>query len=104
MDLANLGHYLRIAQDAINSIGMTIALLIMAAVLASAGGIVGIRMRLYGAIVGGMIVNIAVKANGGGYSAALAAMLVASTLAFAIGSTPFLVRLLKRVRPAGRRP
>ena len=104
MDLANLGHYLRVAQDAINSMGLTLALLVMAAILASAGGMVGMRMRLYGAIVGGMIVNIAVKANGGGYTAALAAMLVVSALAFAVGSTPFLVRLLGRVRAAPRRP
>ena len=89
MDLANLGHYLRLAQDAINSMGMTIALLVMAAILASAGGIVSVRMRLYGAIVGGMIVNIAVKANGGGYAAALAAMLLATTLAFAVARHRF---------------
>ena len=99
---AYLAYYLGIAQGAIDSMGMTIALLVMAAILASAGGMVSLRMRLYGAIVGGMIVNIAVKANGGGYAAALAAMLLATALAFAVGSTPFLVQLLERVRTARR--
>lgn len=100
--LDRLWHYLRIAQDAVDSIGMTLALLLLAAILASAGGFVSARMRLYGAIAGGMVVNIAVKANGGGYAAALAAMVLATALAFAVGSTPFLVQLLKRVRPARR--
>ena len=42
--------------------------------------------------------NILVKAEGGGYAAALAAMVLTTALAFAIGSTPFLVALLRRVR------
>ncbi len=103
MDLLDsLWRYVRVAQDAIDSIGMTLALLLLATILASVGGFVSARMRFYGAIVGGMVVNIAVKANGGGYAAALAAMVLATALAFAVGSTPFLVQLLKRVRPAKR--
>ena len=81
-----------------HSIGMVIAIVIAAGILASVGGMVDARMRLYGAIVGGMIMNIVVKAEGGGYVAALAAMVAATALAFALGSVPFLVQVLRRVR------
>lgn len=88
--------------NALQSMGMTIAILVTGAILAAAGGMVSARMRLYGAIVGGMILNIAVKAEGGSYATALAAMLLATVLAFAVGSAPFLVQLLRRVRPGHR--
>jgi len=96
------GTYLGVAMNAIDSIAMTLAILVTAGILAAAGGMVSARARLYGAIVGGMIMNIVVKAEGGGYVAALAAMLLTTALAFAVGSLPFLVQLLKRVRRVQR--
>jgi hypothetical protein len=96
--LAIVAHHVQVALDAIHNVGLTIAMLLFAAILAAAGGIVNTRMRLYGAMVGGMLMNILVKAEGGGYAAALAAMVLATALAFAIGSTPFLIALLRRVR------
>ena len=99
MDLVASGaHYVQLALNAIDSLGMTIAMLLFAGILAAVGGMVSARMRLYGAIVGGMLINILVKAEGGGYAPALAAMLLTTALAFALGSTPFLVALLRRVR------
>ena len=50
------------------------------------------------AIVGGMIMNVVVKAMGGGFAAALAATVCVAALAFAVGTVPFLVLLVKRVR------
>ncbi len=96
--VAIVAHHLHVALDAIHSVGLTIAMLLFAAILAAAAGMVNARMRLYGAMVGGMLMNILVKAEGGGYAAALAAMVLTTALAFAIGSTPFLVALLRRVR------
>lgn len=98
--LGSVAHYVELALNAVNSAGMTIAMLLFAAIMAAAGGMVSGKMRLYGAIVGGMLVNILVKAEGGGYAAALAAMLLTTALAFALGSTPFLIALLRRVRKA----
>lgn len=92
------GQHLGLAMRAIDSAAMTIAMLIAAAIMAAVGGMVGLRGRIYGAIVGGMLMNIAVKAHGGGYVAALAATLMTAGLAFALGSTPFLVQVLKRIR------
>ena len=45
-----------------------------------------------------MLVNAFVKAEGGGFASALAAMLAATILAFVLGTTPFLIRLLRRVK------
>ena len=90
--------YWQIATRAIDNVVMTIALVITACVLAAAGGFAGWRMRLYGAIVGGMIMNVVVKAMGGGFAAALAATVGVAGLAFAVGTVPFLVGLVKRVR------
>ncbi|MEO8484828.1 MAG: hypothetical protein ABI585_00680 [Betaproteobacteria bacterium] len=77
---------------------MSVALVLVAGILAGAGGMVSGRMRLYGAIVGGMLVNVAVKAMGGGFEAAAAAMAATTTAGFLLGSTPFLVALAKRTR------
>lgn len=96
------GTSLGVAMNAIDSIAMTLAILVTAWILAAAGGMASARGRLYGAIVGGMIMNIVVKAEGGGYVAALAAMLLTAAFAFAVGSVPFLVQLLKRVRRVQR--
>ncbi len=83
---------------AIDSVALTVALVLFAAILAAAGGMVSPKMRVYGALVGGMLVNVYVKAMGGGFAAALAAMLVTTTVGFALGSTPFLIQFLRRVR------
>ncbi len=96
--LATVVNYVAVALEAVNSIGMVVAIVITACILASIGGMVDARMRLYGAIVGGMIMNIVVKAEGGSYIAALAATVLVAGLAFAIGCAPFLVQLLRRVR------
>ena len=50
------------------------------------------------AVVGGMLMNVVVKAMGGGFAAALAATVGVAGLAFAVGTVPFLVRLVKQVR------
>ncbi|MFO1311301.1 MAG: hypothetical protein U1F41_04460 [Burkholderiales bacterium] len=96
--VAMLVNYVAVALEAVNSIGMVIAIAITAAILASIGGMIDARMRLYGAIVGGMIMNIVVKAEGGSYAAALAAMVLISGLAFGLGSLSFLVQVLRGVR------
>jgi len=96
--LETVHRYWNIAATAIDNSAMTVAILTTAAILAAVGGMVGMRMRLYGAIVGGMIMNAVVKAMGGGFAAALAAMAVVTVLAFAVGSTPFLLQVLKRAR------
>jgi hypothetical protein len=77
---------------------MTVALVLVACILAAVGGFGDWRMRLYGAVVGGMLMNAVVKAMGGGFAAALAATIGVAGLAFAVGTVPFLVRLVKQVR------
>ena len=90
--------YWDLATQAIDNTVMTVAIILTTAILAAVGGFVSAKMRLYGAIVGGMLLNAVVKAMGGGFAAALAAMVVATALGFALGSTPFLLRLLKNRR------
>jgi hypothetical protein len=92
--LDTLLHYGGLAMHAINSAGMVVALVAFTAILAATCGLLGWRMRLYGAIVGGMLVNAIVKAEGGSYAAALAAMLIATALGYALGSVVLLVRVL----------
>lgn len=96
--LATLLGYWQAATGALNSIGMTIALVLLACILAAAGGFGGWRTRLYGAVIGAMIMNAVIKAEGGSFAAALAATIVVAALAFAVGTAPFLVMLLRRVR------
>ena len=100
--LGSLLDYVNMGFNALDSIGMTIAIVLMACILASLGGMVNARMRLYGAIVGGMILNVVVKTEGGSYAAALAATVLVAGLAFAVGSVPFLAQLSRRARPARR--
>ena len=88
----------QIATHAMDNVVMTIALVLMACILAAVGGFGGWRMRLYGAVVGGMVMNVVVKAMGGGFAAALAATIGVAALAFAVGTASFLLVLLKRVR------
>ena len=90
--------YWQIATRAIDNVVMTIALVLLACILAAAGGFAGWRMRLYGAIVGGMVMNVVVKAMGGGFAAALTAAAAVAGLAFALGTVTFLVLLVKRVK------
>jgi hypothetical protein len=93
--LETLMRYWQAASAAIDGAGMTVALILLAAILAGAGGIVGWKMRLYGALVGGMLCNAVVKAMGGGFAAALAALVVVTTIGFVLGTTPLLLRLLR---------
>lgn len=90
--------YWQVAAHAIDNLVMTVALVLVACIMAAVGGFAGWRMRLYGAVVGGMLMNVVVKAMGGGFAAALAATIAVAGLAFAVGTVPFLVGLLKRVR------
>lgn len=90
--------YAGAALRAIDSTAMVVALVALAAILAAVAGFFGWRTRLYGAMVGGMIMNAIVKAEGGGYANALAAMAVTTALGFALGSVPMLVWLLNRRR------
>ena len=96
--LTTLLDYWQIAARAIDNIVMTTALVVVACILAAAGGVAGWRMRVYGAVVGGLLMNAVVKAMGGGFAAALAATIAVAGLAFAVGTLPFLVLLVKRVR------
>lgn len=96
--VVSLPYWVSVAQGAVDNAAMTVSFILFGAILAAAGGFVSARMRLYGAIMGGMIVNIAVKAMGGGYAAALAAMLLVTAIAFALGCTPLLLRLLRSQR------
>jgi F0F1-type ATP synthase membrane subunit a len=93
--LMSLLHYWDVAMAAVHGVGMTIALVLVTAILAAVGGFVSGRMRLYGAIVGGMIVNMVVKAMDGGFAAALAAMLAITVAGYMLGCTPLLLRLMK---------
>ena len=90
--------YWQAAMHAIDNLAMTVAIVLMACILAAAGGFAGWRMRLYGAVVGAMVMNALVKAMGGSFAAALAATVGVAGLAFAVGTMPFLVRLVKQVR------
>ena len=90
--------YWQAAARAIDNVVMSVALVLLACILAAAGGFAGWRMRLYGAIVGAMVMNAVVKAMGGSFGAALAATVGVAGLAFAVGTASFLVVLLKRVR------
>ncbi len=96
--MANAGHYWSVAMAALDGAVMTIAMTLLGAILAAIGGMVNGRARLYGAIVGGMLVNIAVKAMDGGFAAALVAMVAVTIAAYALGSTPFLLGLMKQGR------
>lgn len=96
--LTTLLDWWNVATGAIDSIAMTIALVLLACIMAAVGGIGGWRTRLYGAVVGAMIMNAVIKAMGGSFSAALAATIAVAALAFAVGTAPFLVQLLRRVR------
>ena len=73
--------YLDAALRAIDNTALTIALLLLGAIFAAAGGMISARMRLYGALVGAMLINAFVKAEGGSFAAALAAMLAATVSA-----------------------
>lgn len=86
------------AMRALDSIAMTLALVLLGSILAAAAGVAGWRGRTYGAIVGGMLMNITIKAMGGGFAAALAAGIVVAGVAFALGTMPFLIQVLRRVR------
>jgi len=90
-----VGRGLNAATAAIDSIGMSIALFLLTAILAAVGGFVNGRMRLYGALVGGMLVNAVVKAMGGGFATALAATVVFTAAGFVLGCTPLLLKLMK---------
>jgi hypothetical protein len=96
--LTTLLDYWQAATRAIDNVVMTVALVLVACILAAVGGFGGWRMRLYGAVVGSMLMNAVVKAMGGGFAAALAATAAVAGLAFAVGTVPFLVRLVKQVR------
>ena len=87
------------AWRAIDSAIMGVALVMLATILAAVGGAVSWKMRLYGAIVGGMLVNAVAKAEGAGYEAALAAMLVVTALGYALGNLGRLVDLKIVKRP-----
>ena len=91
---AMLERYWSLTVAAIDGTAMMVALILFSAILAAAGGMVSWKMRLYGAIFGGMLVNAVVKAMGGGFEAALAAMMGTAVLGFLLGTTPLLLRLL----------
>jgi hypothetical protein len=92
--LASLANYWNAAMAAIDGASMIVALVLTTAIFAAGGGLVSGKMRLYGAVVGGMLVNAVVKAMGGGFAAALAAMLVTTAVGYVLGCTPLLLRLL----------
>ncbi len=93
--LGSLVHYGGVAIAAVDNAVMTLALVLTTAILAAVGGFMGWKMRIYGALAGGMLVNLVIKAMGGGYAAALAAMLIAAAVGYALGCAPLLLKLLK---------
>ena len=100
MDALSILDLISTAWRAIDSAIMGVALVMLATILAAVGGAVSWKMRLYGAIVGGMLVNAVAKAEGAGYAAALVAMLAVTALAFALGSAGWLIRMSQvRARP-----
>ncbi|HEY8244539.1 MAG TPA: hypothetical protein VII68_13825 [Casimicrobiaceae bacterium] len=98
MDAVSLLDLIATAWRVVDSAFMGVALVILATILAAVGGAVSWKMRLYGAMVGGMLVNAVAKAEGAGYEAALAAMMTVTALAFALGNLGRLVdlKLIKR--------
>jgi len=99
MEVLSILDLIATAWRAIDSAIMGVALVLLATILAAVGGAVSWKMRLYGAIVGGMLVNAVAKAEGAGYAAALAAMLVVTAIAFALGNFGRLVDLKIVKRP-----
>lgn len=87
--------YASLAMGAVNNVAMMLALVLTTAILAAVGGFVSAKMRIYGALAGGVLINVVVKAMGGGYAAALVAMLVAAAVGYALGCAPLLLKLLK---------
>lgn len=95
MDAFAILGYLASALRAIDSIVLSVALVLVASIFAAIGGLISWRLRLYGAMCGGMIVNVVAKAEGAGYEAAFFAMLAATILGVAFGSAGLVVRLMK---------
>lgn len=93
--VGSLLNYWSLAMAAIDNAAMMLALVLTTAILAAVGGFMGWKMRIYGALAGGMLVNVVIKAMGGGYAAALAAMLIAAAVGYALGCAPLLLKLLK---------
>lgn len=92
--------FLADALRAIDSVVLSVALVLLASIFAAIGGLLSWRLRLYGAMTGGMVVNVVAKAEGAGYEAAFAAMLVATAIAAALGGTGMLVRLMNAAKAA----
>jgi len=88
-----------IAWRAIDNVALAIALILVTAIFAAVGGLMSWKMRVWGAMVGGMMVNAVAKAEGAGYEAAFAAMVVTTALGVALGSAGLIVRLMKAKRP-----
>jgi hypothetical protein len=87
--------YVSIAMGAVDNAAIMLALVLTTAIMAAVGGMMGEKMRIYGALAGGMLVNVVIKAMGGGYAAALAAMLVTAGVGYALGCAPLLMKLLR---------
>jgi len=88
-----------IAWRAIDNVALAIALILVTSIFAAVGGLMSWKMRVWGAMVGGMMVNAVAKAEGAGYEAAFAAMVVTTALGVAPGSAGLIVRLMKVKRP-----
>jgi len=87
------------AWRAIDNVALAIALILVTAIFAAVGGLMSWKMRVWGAMVGGMMVNAVAKAEGAGYEAAFAAMVVTTAMGVALGSAGLIVRLMKVKRP-----
>lgn len=94
MDALSILDHVTAAWRVVGSVPMMVALVLLAAILAAVGGLVSWKMRVFGAMVGGMVVNALAKAQGAGYEVALAAMLVVTALGAALGSLGLIVRLM----------
>jgi hypothetical protein len=84
-----------IAWRAIDNVALAIALILVTAIFAAVGGLMSWKMRVWGAMVGGMMVNAVAKAEGAGYEAAFAAMVVTTALGVTLGSAGLIVRLMR---------
>jgi hypothetical protein len=99
MDAATILDGLVGAWRALDSTAAGIALVLLAGILAAFGATASWKLRLYGAMIGGMVVNAVAKAEGAGYEAALAAMVVATAMGFMLGGLGRLVYLKLVKRP-----
>jgi len=87
-------HFIDILQRAFDSLAVVAVAIIFGSLFAGVGGFMGARFRLYGAMIGGMIANLFVKADGMAFWPALGAMILMTIVCYALGHLGPLIRIL----------